>query len=857
MHHSPEAGRHRHWRSGIAAMAIVLVAGACVAAAAGTWQTRPGAKAPAAPRRALLSPFGLDNGEGAAVRGMTEYEAEDAVTDATVLGPGFVQGTLTNEASGRAAVQLRAPGQYVQFRLAARANAVDVSYSLPPGTSGALAIYADGVRLAARLPLASSHDYLGGTAAYHFFDDARTLLGHQLAAGTIVRLQAGPGASAAPPTIDVADFYQVPAPAPQPRGSVSVVAEGADRTGRADATAAFKKAVAVATAAREPVWIPPGSYRISSPLQVTGATMTGAGDWYSQVIASQFIANAAAVAGPVNLSGFAILGPPGTPVGQAAISGSLGTGSTLNGLWIQDVGAGLWLRHSTVHLTVQNCEFLAISGDGLNLDAQASHSWLRENFIRNTGGDGLAMWSDTDITVSDNTIVAPNLGNGIAVYGGVGAGVIDNVIADTGAEGSGITIANRVFGQHGFVPLSGTLTVGDNTVMRSGAVDPATPGPMGALRIDSYDAPISHVTINIIDNALDDNPYSAFVIASGRGAGLPVTGVSFEGDAINGVGTVVAQVQTPGSATFTDITASGVGVAGVYDLPRPPGHGSFRFQLGPGNTGWTTRPVLTSFPHPAGPAAPGAVTAPQAPPTRLPASGASRGSTARPAIGLPGSVPATGPLPGNPGTAPAGPAPARDAGPALTASATSVPRGDNVTFRYSTPSSTQSSSNAIVVYDVGFAISSGYDAASATAAGSSGSVTFDTGSFVGSGTYDVYYTYNGTDQVLAGPIVLTVTGAHPTLSGPASVTYGSNVTFSYSAPSGMQSSSNWIGLFPYNRWIPNVNNTITWQYAPGGSGSVTLDTGDASGPGVYYVFYLYNGGWQWILGPVSLKLTGS
>jgi Pectate lyase superfamily protein len=834
-------------RAGIAALAIVTVAGICAAVAAGSSGGRPAA----GPRSALVSPFGLGNDEGAAVAGMTEYEAENAATNAAVIGPSYVPGTLASEASGRAAVQLRAPGQYVQFRLRAPANALDISYSLPPGTTATLAVYVNGARLAAGLPLTSARDYLPAPAVHHFFDDARMLLGRQLAAGATVRLQAGPGAAAVSPTIDVADFYQVPAPASQPRRSVSVVAEGADPAGQADSAAAFRKAITAAAAAREPVWIPPGSYQLSSPLQVARATILGAGDWYSQITATQFIANPAAVPGPVNLSGFAVLAPANAPAaaGTAAISGSLGTGSTVNGLWIQDASTGIWLRYRTTRATVENCEILSASGDGINIDGNTASSWLRNNFIRNTAGDALALWSDTSITVTDNTIVTPNLGSGIAVYGGAGAGIIDNVIADAGAPGSGITIADQTLGQPGFDPLSGTVTVGDNTVLRSGAPSSHSRSPAGAFRIDSYNYPLSHVTLNIIDNAIDDSPYSAFVIASGRGAGLPVTGVHFDSDTINGAGTVAVQAQTSGSATFSHTTATHIGVAGIYNSPSPASHHRFTFRLGAGNTGWTTTPALTTFPAPAGPAAPITTSPGPRPGTSTPHPPTPAPSPPPPARHQPPASPPSSSRPS--------PRPTSTPRPVITASASSVPRGASVTFWYSTPAGTRSSTNWIAVYTAGLATDSYLHAAWAYAPGASGSVTFSTSSFIGSGRYDVYYFYNNTLKVLAGSIGLTVTGAHPTLTASAaSVRSGSQVTYRYSAPAGMQTSTNWIGIFPYNRYIGNVNNTIISHAAPGASGSVTFSTNDLPGAGVYYVFYLYQGGYMWLRGPVSLSVTG-
>src|ERR1017187_2239714 len=79
-------------------------------------------------RPAFAQPTATGAATGAAIQGMTEYEAESATTNGTVIGPDYTQGDLATEASGREAVQLTAQGQYVQFTLTAQANAFDVSY---------------------------------------------------------------------------------------------------------------------------------------------------------------------------------------------------------------------------------------------------------------------------------------------------------------------------------------------------------------------------------------------------------------------------------------------------------------------------------------------------------------------------------------------------------------------------------------------------------------------------------------------------------------------------------------------------------------------------------------------------------
>ncbi|MGK4578970.1 alkaline phosphatase family protein [Kitasatospora sp. HPMI-4] len=83
---------------------------------------------------------------------------------------------------------------------------------------------------------------------------------------------------------------------------------------------------------------------------------------------------------------------------------------------------------------------------------------------------------------------------------------------------------------------------------------------------------------------------------------------------------------------------------------------------------------------------------------------------------------------------------------------------------------------------------------------------------------------------------------------------GSSVTFQYSAPAASTSSTNWIGIYPTGV-TPGQKASLTWQYAPNGSGSLTFGTGSLSGPGTYAVWYLYNNGYTALAGPLTLTVS--
>ncbi|MFJ9114719.1 discoidin domain-containing protein [Streptomyces sp. NPDC102394] len=521
----------------------------------------------------------------------TSVEAESAATTGTKIGPDHTQGTLASEASGRQAVRLSA-GQRVEFTVPRAANAVNLSYSVPDGQSGSLDVYVNGTKIAKTLPVTSKYSYIDtswipGAKTHHFFDDARLLLGQDVQQGDKVAFQA----TGTQVTVDVADFEQVGQAASQPAGSVSVTSKGADPSGNGDSTQAFRDAIAAAQGGV--VWIPPGDYKLTSSLSgVQNVTLQGAGSWYSVVHTSRFIDQSSS-SGGVHIKDFAVMGEVTERVDSNPdnfVNGALGPNSSVSGMWIQHMKVGLWLMGNNDNLVVENSRILDTTADGLNLNGNAHGVRVRGNFLRNQGDDSLAMWSlngaDSNSSFESNTISQPNLANGIAIYGGTDIAVRNNLVSDTNALGSGIAISNQKF-LDPFSPLAGTITVDGNTLVRAGAMNPNWNHPMGALRVDSYDSAIN-ATVNITNTTVTDSPYSAFEFVSGGGQGYPVRNVTVDGATVKNTGTVVVQAEAQGAATFRNVSATAVGVAGVYNCPYPASSGTFTLTDGGGNSGWSS-----------------------------------------------------------------------------------------------------------------------------------------------------------------------------------------------------------------------------------------------------------------------------
>jgi Alpha-1,3-glucanase catalytic domain D1/NedA-like, galactose-binding domain/Alpha-1,3-glucanase catalytic domain D2 len=544
-------------------------------------------------------------GRGATVP-FVEYEAEAAATTGNKLAPSRTADTLASEASGRSAVTLSG-GQSVEFTLTAPANAVTLHYSIPDATGGnaytaPLAVYVNGAK-SQDLTLTNKYSWFYGSYPFpnspsnnphHFYDDARAMFSSTLAIGTRVRFQVDAGVTT---TVDTADFESVPAPLTAPAGALSVTSFGADPTGAVDSSAAFDQGVAAASSQGKVLWIPPGNFTVTRHIILNNVTVRGAGPWYSVVHGNGvgFYGNYAPnPSSAVKLYDFAILGEvvdrdDGAQVN--AIGGSLGGGSVVSGMWLQHTKVGLWLDGPFDGLTVTGNRILDQTADGLNLHNGISHVTVTNNFVRNTGDDGLAMWSeanaDHDNTFAFNTVELPMLANNIAIYGGRDIAVTDNVVSDTQTQGGGLHFANRF----NAVLMAGTITVARNTALRTGVLDPNWQFGVGALWFDPQNGALT-ANVQVTDTDLVDSSYEAIQTVEGSS----VSNVSFTNVRIDGTGTFALQLQTGGSATFTNVTAAHVGASNpIYSCLG----NAFTINQGSGNSGWfTTTPYCGPWPAP-------------------------------------------------------------------------------------------------------------------------------------------------------------------------------------------------------------------------------------------------------------------
>ena len=557
----------------------------------------------------------------------TEYNAAtspNAYTNGTVLAPDYQYGSLQAEATGRQAVQLVGQGRYVSFKLTRAANAVDLHYAIPDSLEGGgitapLDLYVGG-KLTTALSLTSEFSWLYGTYPYtntpfisqpdgevphDYYNDVRYQFASTLPAGTVVKLQIDAGDDAPWYVINTADFQTVGAPIAEPKtGYINVTQApyNVDDTGATDVTTALQNAIDAASAAGEGVYLPQGTYTISAPLNVNDVKVLGAGEWYTVLTGSnvEFNGQQNPASTNVDVSNLSMYGNvdvrDDSDTEVTAFNGGF-SDSKIDDVWIQNEKVGVWITGPSTNLALTNLRIQDTTADGINLDAYAgpiTNTTVANNFLRNTQDDGIALWSqnygDTDDAVVHNTVDSPGLANNVGVYGaGSGDVVAGNLLQDTVQFGAGIGIEQRFDS----VPMSGTLDVVGNELVRTGQYDPGFDNGSGAVLFYPLQGDMTS-TVNVVGNTILDSPYEAFQFQNSNGysgaavttpptTGYSVSNVNIVGNAVHNVGTFVFQDQAPGSAYVAGTYATGVGDAGVFSCGA-----GFTLTRGPGDAGWNS-----------------------------------------------------------------------------------------------------------------------------------------------------------------------------------------------------------------------------------------------------------------------------
>ncbi|MFF7607685.1 CARDB domain-containing protein [Streptomyces parvulus] len=440
-----------------------------------------------------------------------------------------------------------------------------------------------------------------GGDARRLFDESHALLNQTFPQGTQFRLQRDAGDTAAFYVIDLIDLEQVAPPAAKPANCTSITQYGAVPGDGLDDTDAIQRAVTADQNGQiECVWIPAGQWRQEQKILtddpqnrgqfnqvgIRDVTIRGAGMWHSQLYTLTPPHEAGGINHPhegnfgfdiddnTKISDIAIFGSgtirggDGNHEGGVGLNGRFGKDTKITNVWIEHANVGVWAGRDYSNIPElwgpgDGLEFTGVRirntyADGVNFANGTRNSTVYNSSFRNTGDDALAVWAskyvkDTSVDVGhdnhfrNNTIQLPWRANGIAVYGGYGNTIENNVISDT-MNYPGIMLAT----DHDPLPFSGQTLIAGNALHRTGGAFWNEDQEFGAITLFAQGQDIPGVTIR--DTEILDSTYDGIQFKTGGGAMPDVKISNVRIDKSNNGSGILAMSGARGSATLTDVT---------------------------------------------------------------------------------------------------------------------------------------------------------------------------------------------------------------------------------------------------------------------------------------------------------------
>ncbi|MBE1577603.1 CARDB domain-containing protein [Amycolatopsis roodepoortensis] len=453
--------------------------------------------------------------------------------------------------------------------------------------------------------------------ARRLFDESHALLSRSYPPGTKFKLQRDSGDNAAFYIVDLIDLEEVAPASAKPANCVSITEYGAVPNDGNDDSAAIQRAVTDdQNGVIACVWIPAGQWRQEKKILtddpnvpngggqynqvgISNVTIRGAGMWHSQLYSLIEPQNAGGINHPhegnfgfdidknTQISDIAIFGSgrirggDGGAEGGVGLNGRFGTGTKITNVWIEHANVGAWVGrdYSNVPALWGPGDGLEFSGmrirntyaDGINFTNGTRNSKVFNSSFRTTGDDSLAVWANQyvkdpsqdiahDNVFANNTIQLPWRANGIAIYGGYGNKIENNIVHDT-MNYPGIMLAT----DHDPLPFSGETLIANNALYRCGGVFWGEQQEFGAITFFAQGKDIPGVVLR--DTEIHDSTYDGVQFKTGGGVvTAALSGVKID-KSNNGAG-ILAMSGARGSATLTNVTITN---SANGDVVREPG----------------------------------------------------------------------------------------------------------------------------------------------------------------------------------------------------------------------------------------------------------------------------------------------
>ncbi|MBO8130716.1 MAG: right-handed parallel beta-helix repeat-containing protein [Candidatus Marinimicrobia bacterium] len=482
----------------------------------------------------------------------------------------FIQDSTASEASNQSYIGLPLAGDYVEWTINDSADGINIRFMLPDspegnGVNGLLGVYVNGEKIFdINLTSYWSWQYFPSSDPTNTpserprmrFDEVHFKLDSPLKPGDILRFTKE-GRDNYEYGIDFIEIEKIPEKVPKPDSALSVTDFGAVPDDEYDDSEGFNDCIYEAKNQGKDVYIPEGKYLLSKQLvlDISNIKIIGAGIWYTEIFFTNDSISGGGIVGGDNCSNVEIAhiylnsvinsrfynDKPEQQYIYKCFMGTFGSNSIIHDIWEEHFECGFWIgdysypMKYTDNLIIYNCRIRNNYADGVNFTQGTSNSIVRNCNIRNNGDDGLACWPYDDLSakMSENIIFENNTiehnwrAGGIAIFGGNGHIIRNNIIKDNFA-GSGIRLTTDFSGYN--FEYTDEITFENNLIIKCGTSYDLWGYERGAVELAATLKEIKN--INFIDLNIIDAQRDGIMIGGNAG----FSNILFKNVVIDGTG---------------------------------------------------------------------------------------------------------------------------------------------------------------------------------------------------------------------------------------------------------------------------------------------------------------------------------